>query len=585
MEIIKMFDEWKMKLLSINPKEFEELCFSLIQAMGFHNVIWRERGADKGRDLEAELIEILPDGFSEVTQKWFFECKLYEDSIPQNKISSKIDWAEAEKADRLAIMSNSHLSNQCRDYIVEKEKNINAKIIDWTGMRFLNILFSQPSVFKTYFPGENIPPQFLVQIEKENLLPFIEDRFMSMGLKRNMDLRKTSEFKISSEDPLFVKFVEDNVLTIQNLPISAKLFLHQMLVSVLFTKGDYEEAKKHNEILLSIDQDNELANINQGILLEETNKPNDALKWYDQILLQNPKNPLALNNKGHLFEKRGLNKRALKYFEKALEIAPDLEFIMVNKAKTLRKIGQLHQAISYIDQEIQKRPKSYILWNAKADILLKELDLKPALDCVNKALDINPRFVEAYNNKGVILEHNGKYQLPEKFNHLALEIFERVTELNPNYELGWTNMLVCFEHLEEEKEFEKLYNILEKKFPLKSMSLSKRGGILLKEGKLDEALDLLKKALELDKNNFDAIIKECEIYLKKNKFKKVWRITRKYVNKFKDPDFIFRLYLIMSDAWAGLGKNKKAQKCFQKAEKIRPIPISLIENDKINQDK
>ena len=574
-----MYDEWKVKLKSLSPSEFEELCFSLVQAMGFKNVIWREPGADQGRDIEAEKIEILPDGFSELIQKWFFECKLYEKSIPPEKISSKIDWAEAKRADRLALMSNSHLSNPCRLYLEKREKTIHTKIIEWTGMRFLNILFSQPPVFKTYFPYEEIPPHFLKQVDKEDLVEVVEDRFMSMGLQQNMDLRKvTSEINISSEDPYFFDFVENKILNIPNLTTTARIFILQMMVAILFQKKEFERANRHTETLLLFDEDNEIYLLNKGIILEEMDKIADAQKIFDKIIDKNPKNPLALNNKGHLLEKKGENKRALKYFEMALNYAPNMEIAISNKASVLRKMGKSNEAILYINEKLKHYPNSYILFTTKANTLLDEMDFQSAYECANKAIDINPRYIEAWNIRGAILEHNSNYQFPEKYNLLALEDFKKVADLNQNYELGWTNMLVCFEHLSNQEEIQKILNILKDKFPNKSISLAIRARILRNKGKSEEALEFLKEAISLDKQNLQALLLKCEIYLESNKFNKARRIASSSIKTCYDTNFIYRFYEILGQAYIGLKKEKTAKKYFKKAEENKHNPISLIEN-------
>ena len=479
----------------------------------------------------------------------------------------------------LALMSNSHLSNPCRSYLEEREKIIHSKIIDWTGIRFLNILFSQPSVFETYFPNEKIPPLFLKQVNKEDLVEVVEDRFMSMGLQQNMDLRKvTSEININSEDPYFVDFVENNILNIPNLATTERIFILQMIVAILFQKKEFERANRHAETLLLLDEDNEIYLLNKGIILEEMDKIADAQKIFDQIIDKNPKNPLALNNKGHLLEKKGENKRALKYFEMALIYAPDMEIAISNKASVLRKKGKSNEAILYINEKLKHHPNSYILLTTKAHILLYKMDFQSAYECVNKAIEINPRYIEAWNIRGAILEHNGNYQFPEKYNLLALEDFKKVADLNPNYELGWTNMLVCFEHLSNQDEIQKILKILKDKFPNKSISLAKRARMLRNKGKSEEALEFLKEAISLDKQNLQALLLKCEIYLELKKFNKARRIASSSIKTCYDTNFIHHFYNILGQAYVGLKKEGTAKKYFKKAEESKHDPTSLIEN-------
>jgi pentatricopeptide repeat protein len=575
-----MFEEWSKKILSLSPKDFEELCFSLIQGMGFKNVTWREPGPDQGRDIEAIRTVTLPDGYTEITEKWFFESKRYKDSIPPDKIRPKIDWADNERADKLAIMSNNHFSNPCRAFIDTRQKQIHPVIIDWTGMRFLNILFSQPKVFKTYFPDEEIPQQFLESVDEENIVPILQDRFIGLGMKENVDLRQvTREFKITTQDPQFVQFVEENVLGKLEIPVDAKKIIYQMLINVLFKNREYEKALNYIDELIPISPDNAAVLINKGIILEENGDLTGAMRCYDEILRNNSKNASALNNMGHLFDRRGENSRALHLFEKAIEQVPNMEIAIANKAKMLSKMGRIEEAKRFINKELANNNKSAIIWYAKAHCLNKDMDFKGAFKSIIQSLKYNSIFHDAWNEKGVILEHNGRYQFPEKYNKMALDSFTKVTELAPSYELGWTNTLICLQHLSDFEGMERVAKYLEDNFPDKSDSLAKRGWVLILKGDNEGALTLLKEAIKADKNNYYAIMKECDIYLNLKKYKKVWRITRGMINSCNDSEYIYRFYLLMGKAWQGLGKKKKATKCFKKAEGLEPVPKTYIEDE------
>jgi Tfp pilus assembly protein PilF len=444
MQSIVVYEEWKHKLHELGPEIFEELCFDLVQSMGFMNVDWKTGGSDKGRDIEAKLRTPMPDGFTEIVEKWHFECKLSNRGISAEKVSSKIDWANAERVDKLAILSNAHLTNQAKEFISLRSKSTHCKIVNWTGKRFLNVLFGNSKVCKSYFPDEQIPPQFLKEVEQTEMLPFIEDRFMRMGFRRNMDfLKVTREIAISSEDPGFVQFVEENVLVLEGLPDQVKIVVLELLAAVSFKQGDIDKAIDFLDSLLQIMPRNEVAIINKGIALEDLGRINDAMDSYESVIKLNSRNAAALNNIGHILVRKGFGKRALRMFDRALEVAPEMDIAVANRCKVLSRMKRRVEAESFVDSELEKRPESAILWNARAEIYLNRMHYKKAVSAANKALRLNPNFVEALNNKGVILEHNGKYQLQEKYYEMALEVFNEVAAKAPNFALGWTNIFVC----------------------------------------------------------------------------------------------------------------------------------------------
>ncbi len=155
---INLVDNWEDLIIEFSPTKFEQLCYELISAMNkFKNLLWREGGGDSGRDLEAILIRKNPDGFTESNEKWFFECKKYSSGINVNDIGTKVLWAIAERANYLVFMSNSHLTNSCRDYCEKEKKNHKLKILEWTHMTFRNILFRYPGICEEYFNA--LPPR------------------------------------------------------------------------------------------------------------------------------------------------------------------------------------------------------------------------------------------------------------------------------------------------------------------------------------------------------------------------------------------------------------------------------------------
>jgi hypothetical protein len=41
-----------INFLSLTPSEFEELCFDLLDELGFKRLVWRQGGSDDGRDIQ-----------------------------------------------------------------------------------------------------------------------------------------------------------------------------------------------------------------------------------------------------------------------------------------------------------------------------------------------------------------------------------------------------------------------------------------------------------------------------------------------------------------------------------------------------
>lgn len=139
-----------IKFDSITPREFENLCYDLLIKYNYHNLIWRQGGADNGRDIEATF------SFNTMLKnretKWFIECKHYTTGgVPPDDLTSKIAWADAEKPDYLVFIISSYLTNNARTWL---DKIIPHKPYDITiieGIELKNRLLTYPELIERYF--------------------------------------------------------------------------------------------------------------------------------------------------------------------------------------------------------------------------------------------------------------------------------------------------------------------------------------------------------------------------------------------------------------------------------------------------
>lgn len=69
-----LFSESDIDFQSLDPSRFEELCFDLLRQLGFYALVWRQGGADQGRDIEATY-HVTNPLVGPVAEKWQIECK------------------------------------------------------------------------------------------------------------------------------------------------------------------------------------------------------------------------------------------------------------------------------------------------------------------------------------------------------------------------------------------------------------------------------------------------------------------------------------------------------------------------------
>jgi HJR/Mrr/RecB family endonuclease len=120
-----LFQESDIKFESLDSDSFEELCFDLLARLGFHSLVWRQGGADSGRDIEASYTVAHPL-VKHYDDRWFVECKRYTGGVPVEELASKVAWAEAEKpAHFLIITKSDHMT------LVHSNSTLPRLIVAW----------------------------------------------------------------------------------------------------------------------------------------------------------------------------------------------------------------------------------------------------------------------------------------------------------------------------------------------------------------------------------------------------------------------------------------------------------------------
>jgi HJR/Mrr/RecB family endonuclease len=100
----------------LNPKEFEHLCYLILEANDFTDIQWfGESGNDKGRDILAKKIESpLPD--VRRNSKWVVQSKRYVSKPPRkDDIASFLTSAREHKPDHVLVALTNTLTSNTKD--------------------------------------------------------------------------------------------------------------------------------------------------------------------------------------------------------------------------------------------------------------------------------------------------------------------------------------------------------------------------------------------------------------------------------------------------------------------------------------
>lgn len=148
---------------------------------------------------------------------------------------------------------------------------------------------------------------------------------------------------------------------------------------------------------------------------------------------------------------------ANRYFEAAIRVAPYRRDIRFNYANALREQKRFSEAEKQCKDSIllgTPHPEQY---NILGNIYLSSDDFVRAEAAFRKALSLKPRFVQALNNLGIALQHQGRSQQ-------AIEVYNEALKAYPDYVDSLNNLGIIL--MMQEKTAE-AYSCFEKTLRLK----------------------------------------------------------------------------------------------------------------------
>ena len=250
----------------------------------------------------------------------------------------------------------------------------------------------------------------------------------------------------------------------------------------LHSDGNIDEAVKHYRYCIDQKYEQPVIFSNYAVILQSQGKFKEAETALYKALELNPNFEDAHLNLGSLFEQNGQLSKAEIFTTNAIKLNPNSVKAYYNLSNILRGQGYLEKAKQSIKTALNIDPNFAIAYLNLGSIHKELGNLKEAKLSIQKAIDLYPNFAEAYSNLGNILEEAGNiedakkcwkkaiYLLPSLEDarlQLAKQLyFEQDYKLAINYlktcksAQCQTLLLGCFLCLDNEYEFQKMYEIL-----------------------------------------------------------------------------------------------------------------------------
>lgn len=328
--------------------------------------------------------------------------------------------------------------------------------------------------------------------------------------------------------------------------------------------GDFQKALEFNQISLEIDQYHELIRNSIGYsyfnlaVASEYDKDIFA-KAEEQLLISlnlDPELKNAHNNLGLVYKELKDYDRAIEAFKTAIKIDSKYKKPYLNIGSTYIDQGNLDMGLSYYQKALELDPYYSLAYLAIGDFYLRQKDFNQSLVNLKKALELDPDEPDIYELLAEAYIGLGQYQS-------AIDASNKGLKLAPNNASLYISLGNVYRAMGDSKKAEEYLS--------KGRSLQSKTSYLYHhnlgveykfDGKIDEAEEEFKKALELEPKLVDSYIPLSRIYESKYGKDKAIELLEKGIQQ--NPEAL-ELYDELGMIYKEKGDSKKAIEVFESA--------------------
>lgn len=203
------------------------------------------------------------------------------------------------------------------------------------------------------------------------------------------------------------------------------------LGGIAYRQGKYSEAM---ELFLRVPAENptlastHLSRVRNNIGLTHAGlgNPEEAIRYFQTSIEENPNNADVHNNLGLVLESQGRLEDAIKAFRRAVKINGNSSVSRYNLARLLKQVGKETDAARQFRLAFQLQPDLFQARSQYGEILFRQGKTEEAIRQLRLSLRLNPRFAEAHHYLGRALASTGQL-------HEGLEHFRTALQILPGY--------------------------------------------------------------------------------------------------------------------------------------------------------
>jgi tetratricopeptide (TPR) repeat protein len=221
------------------------------------------------------------------------------------------------------------------------------------------------------------------------------------------------------------------------------------------------------------------------------------VKFWEKALNLNPERPDAYNGMGWIAFEKGEYEKALTFWRKALEINPKIPAIHNSIAQTLIVLGRYREVIKEAEEELKITPRSGLSYFLLGQGYLKLKEYDKAKKYYETAIELQPDYMNAYYGLFTVCSRLKLQDEAKKY----LATFQKLKAED-------SKVL-----MDRNKAFDDVVSIRK----MLAETYSDAEHIYYNKGNLQEAEKLLQRAITLDPNNTEYLMKLGSLFQSSNR--------------------------------------------------------------------
>lgn len=340
---------------------------------------------------------------------------------------------------------------------------------------------------------------------------------------------------------------------------------HLRLSQIYRQKRRFKEARNHIEKATDLAPDSMEIRYNGILLYEAEGRSEAAIEELEKLLSETAKDgytqrekrnrSLFIERLGILYRDQGNIARAVEVFEGLAELDPEAKPSVVSHlVDTFRSAKDYERALKVSNEGAEDFPDNRLLLMQRASLLADNGSWEQGSELLKAVLEQEP------DNRHVILALAHVYERGRRYDD-AVKTVEKAADLATTDAQKRSVLFTQGSVLERAKRYdeaEKKFRELIAKHPDDSSALNYLGYMLADIGKgLDEAHDMIQKALDLDPDNGAYLDSLGWLYYRQQKFELAERYLVRSLEKVKGDPVV---HSHLGDVYFKQGKVEQARK-------------------------